>query len=1692
MNTEIVRTAVVFAAVLLWSAVAAAVLFTSLRPRLRRMMETARKTPFRAVLSALVVGIAVAYAGTKPDPDPIISTVVEAKEYAVTNGVFEGEVEFPAVFKGSLVFNDPDPVLTLTGDFPENFKTDYSAGTRLQKEKLADNKYKFTLVFDMSDRAFTGTKSYAIYIGYDTAEVIHHVDFAHGWMYSYLGTIVTNETRVYKVGFPYVTYPRTQLPTVYKRFSNSEFAGWYTGEHGTGVKISETNIVDSVYTNLYAWFKYDYKIAFHSNFEPDEIEMQTATSDKALNLVDVPFTRSRWKFNGWAATPDGEVVYTNRQEVINLVNYPGTNDLYAVWSTNWYTVVYHSGGGNGVMASQDIGLGEPTALTANAFSRLGYEFLGWDTDAAAATNRFADCAIVSNLCSMVGATQTLYAVWRLDTESTNTVVSGETSGTATIPVNPHGKAWAGKPLRVSLDPTSGSRCGVSLTVLSNGVNVAGTTDLATNALYVTFAAGSEYQLVLDARKAGRNYPYTIGIDLPGMEVIYDVAKGSALTPSNFNFSVGAPIGYFPSVTRGDGTNCVFVGWRDRQGKLCSDEEIVRVGYSELLTAVWSMSNFVYTVEFDGKGSNGGTMTNVFYRYGVQYTLPTNAFRRTGYAFSSWSNTVLGVRYENKATVSDLTEVEHPEVVLAAQWSPITYTVRYNASTGCRGEMADQSVEYDTSVELHPNAFIRPGYEFLGWDVNQSAGTVRWKDCAQISNLCSVAGAVYNLYPVWRQLPGVTTYSGSTNYNNVALSPDMAAIFVYRTNFTARVTSSGKYRLSLDPLEYDRCGAELKVEIVSNATAETRVTITDLETEAYEFEFEKNKVYRFSLTGSGTNDSYVVGIGLEGVQVNYRGLSGTIADSDHTYNFTVGIQYGYSPAFTAQPENDSFVGWYDGSFWPHANKVEKNSLVQATRPDLYAGWASYETAAAGTLILDCNDAECGNALVTTNEFAVGFVINDLLPYPTCSNHCFIGWLDAAAGDWWTRSSRLSTNAVEVTLQAQWESEWLLEENGSDGWTVTGYRGGMKGDILLPEMIGPRRVLAIGDEAFKDEKKLTGFTFRVTVPDEEDEDSGFDFLEEEITLGAAAFSGCTALKSFELPLGVRTLSDSLFAGCSSLTNSLDGIPYTVTGLGNGVFSNCTSLTGMTIPEAVTTLGDNVFRDCSKLKIVRYLGDAPSSVGDNIYLYTQSDLITAYLSVRNWNATAQDWALSYSRQVLPLNSTHYPVKKVTLNYNDGKTASATYFYIVGRVLGQLIDIEDSGDDGNLVGWYTGRTDGTAAKRYHVVSEAKTYYAHWSDMSAQGEVGFGGDFYGEDAENNGDYAYAAATYDGFLLNGEVLGGSFTLKAAKGKVVKGSGGTESNATFTVTIQVFGQKKLALSGTIDANGHAHAENAAKGCSFDADLTQFGLTNAEFESNDSSLTGKGARNRYAAKSSEAVALVSSASKLSTGAWTVAAYSAELGGWSMLSVSVGNKGKTKVSGTLANGTTVSATSTAIVGDGCCGIPIGYSKKNVTFAFVLWFTWSDEGEVIATMEAVNGFDEGLFSRVPSGINGELNLSVDGSFEIGDFVVEVEDPSETTITATGTKWKLPKADTWKFVRDEGWVQKKDNGNSTGLKLTYTAKTGLFKGSYTVYGTTDNGRSKKYKVSVAGGVVVNGDGEIVGYGSATIKKCGTLSVSIK
>jgi uncharacterized repeat protein (TIGR02543 family) len=103
---------------------------------------------------------------------------------------------------------------------------------------------------------------------------------------------------------------------------------------------------------------------------------QEFLSGTAVSLNANRFTRTGYKFAGWAASPSGNAIYGDK----GAYNLGGQDiSLYAKWIPNVNRIIFHDGGGSGTMFDQEMSTGESVALNPNTFIYTGHEFLGWAT-----------------------------------------------------------------------------------------------------------------------------------------------------------------------------------------------------------------------------------------------------------------------------------------------------------------------------------------------------------------------------------------------------------------------------------------------------------------------------------------------------------------------------------------------------------------------------------------------------------------------------------------------------------------------------------------------------------------------------------------------------------------------------------------------------------------------------------------------------------------------------------------------------------------------------------------------------------------------------------------------------------------------------------------------------------------------------------------------------------------------------------------------------------------------------------------------------------------------------------------------------------------------------------------------------------------------------------------------------------------
>lgn len=365
-----------------------------------------------------------------------------------------------------------------------------------------------------------------------------------------------------------------------------------------------------------------------------------------------------------------------------------------------------------------------------------------------------------------------------------------------------------------------------------------------------------------------------------------------------------------------------------------------------------------------------------------------------------------------------------------------------------------------------------------------------------------------------------------------------------------------------------------------------------------------------------------------------------------------------------------------------------------------------------------------------------------------------------------------------------------------------------------------------------------------------------------------------------------------------------------------------------------------------------------------------------------------------------------------------------------------------------------------------------------------------------------AAQQYNGYVLDeaGNCVG---TILVKVGKPNKKTG----QASVSATVQMMGEKKLTFKAESKGKAEISADGATTNvtlvCSKAAsdiviDISQAGVFGkyGAYETVGSRNVSKNKADSYSPWAG--VYEVALATKDAEGAGEAFA-----SGYSTVNVSVAAKGKVKVTGTMADGTKINASSQLLVADNgeeaCVNVfaPM-YSGKKGGIAFVLWLavdgtasvesvsTWNCANKKAPFSATIECVDVARLAA-PAGtlefsLVGELPEQLSGADVLTDYL-----PDGVGVTVSGSKLTTAKAGKVKYDRKAKEVVVTGGADNTAaLKLTYTAKTGALKGSFTAY-TLSGTKLKKVKATLTGAFV---DG--VGYGSAVIKNVGSFAFELK
>lgn len=160
-----------------------------------------------------------------------------------------------------------------------------------------------------------------------------------------------------------------------------------------------------------------------------------------------------------------------------------------------------------------------------------------------------------------------------------------------------------------------------------------------------------------------------------------------------------------------------------------------------------------------------------------------------------------------------------------------------------------------------------------------------------------------------------------------------------------------------------------------------------------------------------------------------------------------------------------------------------------------------------------------------------------------------------------------NIADETMQV-WKLNvarqfFALRHIGDTEAAIKKYKGAEK-TVVIPYMVGSRKIVEVDDEAFMDNQDVEKVVFSAGVR----------------RILTDAFNGCKNLKEVVFNSGLESIESRSFQGCSNLNNII--LPETLINIDSYAFSE-TSIAKVTLPTSIKKVGSGAFIGCQNLKEV-----------------------------------------------------------------------------------------------------------------------------------------------------------------------------------------------------------------------------------------------------------------------------------------------------------------------------------------------------------------------------------------------------------------------------------------------------------------------------------------------------------------------------
>ncbi len=1382
----------------------------------------------------------------------------------------------------------------------------------------------------------------------------------------------------------------------------------------------------------------------------------TATYDAAMPTATMP-TRVGYSFGGYYTEANGGGTQYYNADGTSARNWGETSNttLYAKWTAATYTVALDWQLGSGGTDSVTVAYGSamPTPITIP--TRTGYTFDGYYTHTCGDGTQYYTASGASAKNWNETSVTKLYANWKAKTYTVALDRQSGSGGTDSV------AATYGSPMPSITKPTRTGYTFGGYYALANGEG--------TQYYSASGASASNWNIAnattLYAKWAAKENKLTF--DPNGGK--FSDGSTSALTYPNANLSMSPVYGSssFSSVAKASRTGYAFAGWYTAAS---GGEQVYDANGQAVKGTYWTESRANggtwkhdgdltmyahwagagYTVVFNANGGSG-TMEPMSCAYDVPTNLTACAFTRDGWGFEKWTNDARE-EFGDRARVTNLTATA--STTLYACWTSVTYSVTFDArDTRGDGVMTNENGEEvsmltnryavgDAWGDLPTPTNVNALLEFAGWKYVDARGRMR----AVPATVPPPSAGVTNIVATWSDPLAAAVDAAQLEFDTFGTvgaegtkrdSPTNYFWFVQSSDkcFGETAVQSGALNGS-EQLEHDYYSTWMTTTIAGEGVlsfqwkcaARERYRIQD-ELD-HSNDIDSGDALRFGL--SNADGSFTEIARLEGATdwVNFV-YTNTVAEA---VTFAWAFQFNRG-GFGVNGEGQSGgTGWVDRVTWTPENQ-EYFVSFNANGGD-------------GTM----------DEQTFTNGVASCLAVNAF----TRMGHTFKGWATNETGEVvysdGAEVSNLPVSGETVTLYAVWganqykitfldrgeEVTFIEQDYGTDvtapadpsrtGYTFAGWTPAVPATVPAENMTctaqwTPNTYMVAFDANGGDGSWCGQMDNGEAISAPTVTKTGYDFDGWEPSVAAAVSDDVTYTAKWKIKTYTATLS-------------LNGGE----GEGSAVVEYGTKVGNIAEPTRTGHTFAGWFTAAE--------GGEPV---DGEMLVTGDMELFARWTVDSYTLTFDS---NGGSEVAP----------ITQDYGTAVTAPADPTRAGYNFAGwqpALPETMPAEDMQFTAQWTANVPDPTPASNPETPENPENPGNPGSD-GVQGltmlwtpvlpDGGNGGDavFTGEIAE----------AYDGYVQDaaGNVIGTIF-LKAAKAK------GAISKV--TANVQLLAEKKMTVKGTLDTRtGRFEAtDKSGRALSLLVGVNSLsGTYGTHFID--------GAQNKFSTKNAASKVIGSAVLDKWKGAVTMAWIGAQ--GWNGLSITVANKGRAKVTGTLADGTKVSAKGQLIVGENWSCIPVVYAKKNVRLAFNLWLPNGTAAPEVAGLDAIVG--------KPGSLKGGALFQIDAA-ALGSVLGKVLLPylPDGLAVTGGAKWTLPKAGKVVYVKGTTTVDEAKAGeNPSGLKLTYKAKDGTFKGSFKAYADV-GGKPKATTVNVSG-VVVDG----IGYGAAMVKKVGSVPVKIE